>query len=138
MDKNSVIMVFGEPIEIVVPSKSTGYTCCAGVQTSPPGGGPPPHKHEREEETFVVLEGEYDFFDGQEWVPLMQGEVMFSRRGHYHAFRNTGASPGRMFFTTNAGGLDDYFALISALVMPEDQARLVEISEHFGYVFQGL
>jgi len=138
MNQNSVITVFGEPIEILVPSAYTNYTGCVAVQTSLPGGGPPPHKHEREEETFVVLEGEYEFFDGQEWAPFKQGEVRYSLRGHYHAFRNTGAFPGRMLFTTNAGGLDEYFALISPLVMPEDQDRLVEISKHFGYVFLGL
>ena len=61
MKPHTVIPVFGELIEIVVPSDTTYYTVCIGVQTSPPGGGPPPHRHLREEETFIVLEGDYEF-----------------------------------------------------------------------------
>lgn len=135
MNDKQIIHVFGEPIEILVTSRSTNYTCCVGVQTSPPGGGPPPHKHEREEETFIVLEGTFDFFDGQEWTPFRPGEVRFSLRGNYHGFRNTGTTPGKLMFVTNAGGLDEYFALISPLELPRDFERLMEISKHYGYVF---
>ena len=31
-------------------------------------------------------------------------------RHSYHGFRNVGQSAGRMMFTTNGGGLDEYFA----------------------------
>ena len=135
MNDNPIIDVFGELIEILVTSRSTNYTCCVGVQTSPPGGGPPPHKHEREEETFVVLEGDFEFFDGQDWTPFKLGEVRCSLRGHYHGFRNTGTTAGRLMFVTNAGGLDEYFTLISPLELPRDFDHLTEISKHYGYVF---
>ena len=135
MSENPVIHVFGEPIEILVTSRSTHYTCCVGIQTSPPGGGPPPHKHEREEETFMVLEGDFEFFNGQDWTSFKVGEVRCSLRGQHHGFRNTGTTAGRMMFVTNAGGLDEYFALISPLELPRDFGRLTEISRHCGYVF---
>ena len=135
MAEHKVISVFGEAIEIVVSSKSTNYQCCVGIQTSPPGGGPPPHMHEREEETFMVLEGEYEFFDNGKWVAFRRGETRCSLRGTMHAFRNSGSMPGKMMFITNAGGLDEYFAEISPLILPKDMDRLTEISKHFGYVF---
>ena len=59
MSNTPTIQVFGEPVEILVTSRSTHYTCCVGIQTSQPGDGPPPHKHERNEETFIVLEGAF-------------------------------------------------------------------------------
>lgn len=135
MSSNRIIYVFGEPIEIVVTSRSTNYTCCAGVQTCPPGGGPPPHKHEREEETFIVLEGAFDFFDGENWTAFKPGEVKCSLRGNYHGFRNSGTTVGRIMFVTNAGGLDEYFAAISTLELPQDLEQLTVISRHYGYVF---
>lgn len=65
MKAHTIIPVFGEPIEILVSSEDSNYSLCGAVQASPPGGGPPPHRHLREEETFMVLEGEYEFFDGE-------------------------------------------------------------------------
>jgi quercetin dioxygenase-like cupin family protein len=133
VEPRSIIQVFGEPIEILVSSTDSNYTMCVGVQTSPPGGGPPPHKHDREDETFIVLEGEFEFFDRGQWVPFKKGESRFSMRGTFHGFRNAGSTAGKILFVTNGGGLDEYFALISRLKLPVDMERLVEISSHFGY-----
>ena len=135
MQPHSVVSVFGETIEIVVPSSSSNYTVCIGIQTSPPGGGPPPHRHLREEETFVVLEGDYEFFDGSQWLPFKAGEVRCSLRGNNHAFRNVGMTSGRMMFITNGGGLDEYFKEISDLVLPRDMDRLNQISHYYNYEF---
>ncbi len=136
MKAHTLIPVFGELIEILVSSEESNYSLCAAVQTSPPGGGPPPHRHMREEETFIVLEGDYEFFDGQSWSPMRPGEIRFSMRGHYHAFRNTGTTTGRILFTTNGGGLDEYFAEISSLVLPRDIERLQEISKYYNYEYK--
>jgi quercetin dioxygenase-like cupin family protein len=133
--ERSVVQIFGETIEVVVSSDDSNNTCCVCIQTSPPGGGPPPHKHDREEEVFHVLEGTYEFYNDGKWEPFERGETRFSPRGTYHAFRNSGSAVGRMLFYTNAGGLDKYFNLISALRLPEDMAKLAEISDHFGYSF---
>jgi uncharacterized cupin superfamily protein len=132
---NPVISVLGESVEIFVSSKSTNYNFCVGVQTSPPGGGPPPHKHEREDETFTVLEGQYELFDGNGWIPFPKGEIRCSLRGNFHGFRNCGTTHGKMMFITNAGALDEYFEIISPLVLPKDIDRLTEVSKHYGLIF---
>lgn len=135
MQAHKVIYVFGEAVQIVVPSTLSNYTACVGIQTSPPGGGPPPHRHLREEETFIVLEGTYEFFDGSVWARVKPGEARFSMRGSYHAFRNVGTTIGRMMFVTNGGGLDEYLQEISGLVLPNDMDRLNEISHFYNYEF---
>jgi mannose-6-phosphate isomerase-like protein (cupin superfamily) len=122
-------------IEIVVSSQSSNYTCCVFIETTPPGGGPPPHKHIREEEIFTVLEGNYEFYKDETWVPLAVGRPVLSQRNTYHSFRNAGQGPGRMMLTTNGGGIDDYFRAISGLKVPQDADRLIEISNHYGYFY---
>jgi mannose-6-phosphate isomerase-like protein (cupin superfamily) len=131
MTDNPKFSVFGETIEIVVTSKSANYQMCAGIQISPPGGGPPPHRHLGEEEIFTVISGEFDLFDGERWHPLKPGDVRLSPRGQVHAFRNSGKTDGKMMFITNGGGLDEYFAEISSLRVPEDEERLNEINRHY-------
>ena len=64
-----------------------------------------------------------------------QGEVNYSLRGSYHGSRNIGQSLGKMMFTTNGGGLDEYFAAISSLRLPEDMERLQEISKFYRYEY---
>jgi quercetin dioxygenase-like cupin family protein len=135
MKNGTVIPVFGEAIEIVASSTSTHYAFVIGVQTSPPGGGPPPHRHLGEDEVFTVFEGEFEFFDGTSWKPFHRGEVRYSLRGTYHGFRNVGQTNGIMMFTTNGGGLDEYFAEISSLVLPKDMERLQEISRFYRYEY---
>ena len=135
MNNNPVFNIFGEPVEILITSKATNYSFCSGVQTSPPGGGPPPHKHEREEEIFMVIEGDFEFFDGREWSRFMKDEVKYSMRGNFHGFRNCGETTGKLRFITTPGGLDEYFETISPLTLPEDMERLIEISKNYGYEF---
>jgi uncharacterized cupin superfamily protein len=131
----TVVKVFGEAIEIVASSHATNYTFVIGVQTSPPGGGPPPHRHLGEDEMFTVIDGEYEFFDGTAWTRFRSGEVRYSLRGNHHGFRNIGNTDGRLMFMTNGGGLDEYFAEISPLRLPEDRDRLNEISRFYRYEY---
>ena len=135
MTNNPIVSVLGELVEILVTSKATNYAFCTGVQTSPPGGGPPPHKHIKEEELFMVLEGDFEFFDGHEWSRFAKDEVKYSMRGNFHGFRNCGTTTGRLLFTVIPGGLDEYFETISTLTLPQDLDRLTEITKHYGYEF---
>jgi quercetin dioxygenase-like cupin family protein len=57
----------GEPVEILVSGEMTGGPSTTLVQTSPPGGGPPAHSHVREDETFFVLEGDYELLQDGVW-----------------------------------------------------------------------
>jgi hypothetical protein len=40
-----------------------------------------------------------------------------------------------MLFVTNGGGLDEYFAQISSLRLPDDLHRLLEISKVYRYEY---
>jgi hypothetical protein len=44
-----------------------------------------------------VIDGEFEFFDGESWVSFHRGEAKYSLRGSYHGFRNMGQSTGKMF-----------------------------------------
>ena len=51
-----------------------------------PGGEPALHVHEREDETYVVLEGELTFQRGDERFDAAPGDVVFLPRGVEHGF----------------------------------------------------
>jgi quercetin dioxygenase-like cupin family protein len=128
--------VFGEPVDVIVNSSESGGSFAVITQVSPPGGGPPPHFHEREDEIFTVLEGEYEIFDGKEWHPLHQGETAHVLRNQPHTFRNCGTGPGKLqAIVVPANGFEQYLEEISPLRMPQDAAKLFEISDRYGITF---
>ena len=96
MKNGTIINVFGELIEIPASSGATNYGFVTGLQTPAPGGAPP-HRHLGEGEVFTVIDGEFEFFDGESWVSFHRGEAKYSLRGSYHGFRNMGQSAGKMF-----------------------------------------
>src|SRR4028118_1139985 len=59
------LWVFDELVTCKVTSDQTGGAYSLFEVTTQPGEGPPPHVHHREDEAFYVLEGEYEFLDGE-------------------------------------------------------------------------
>src|SRR5207249_6515609 len=82
--------------------------CLAVVQT-PPGAGPPPHVHRRDDEAFVVLEGELSFLTTSGWVPAPQGTVVYAPRGAPHTYRNVGSSSSRHLVLNLPSGFDEFY-----------------------------
>jgi quercetin dioxygenase-like cupin family protein len=127
--------VLGEQIEILVSSEMTGGQSITLIQISPPGGGPPPHQHVHEDESFYVLEGEYEVLKDGVWVKATAGDALYARRGSMHTFRNVGTSTGRMLVHVVPGAFQAYLEEISPLSVPADMAKLLEISARYGITF---
>jgi len=129
--------ILGEDVEIVVSSGTTEGRVMVLTQTSPPGGGVPVHTHLFEDEIFSVMEGEYEFFDGQEWVKYSKGDVWYALRGCAHGFRNCGQSDGKIHAIALPGtGLEGLLEDMSGLKIPEDIEKLMEVSDKYGITFE--
>ncbi len=81
-----------------------------------PHSGPPPHIHEREDETFYVLEGEFEFLAGDETIRASAGSVVYGPRGVIHTYRNVGDEVGRFLTVITPSGLEDFFYEIGEAV----------------------
>jgi quercetin dioxygenase-like cupin family protein len=127
--------VFGEPVEVLTDTQLTGGKSTAMIQTSPPGGGPPPHRHQNEDETFFVLEGDYEFLSDGAWTRIPTGEAVHASRGSVHTFRNAGPTTGRMLVFVSPAGLEKYLEEISPLSVPDDMPQILAISERYGISF---
>lgn len=127
--------VFGEAIDILTTAEMTGGRSCMLVQTTPPGGGPPPHSHKNEDETFFVLEGDFEIFTGGNWTKLAPGQAAQGNRGAVHTFRNAGTTIGKVLIVACPGGFEEYLEEISVLSAPQDMPQILEISERYGVTF---
>ena len=130
--------VLGDQVDILVTGAMSGGASTTLLETSPPGGGPPPHRHEREDETFFIVEGEYELLVDGEWVKGHPGYAYYLSRGTVHAFRNAGTTTGKMLIFVQPGGFETYLAEISPLSVPADLGKLIEISNRHGIFFPGI
>jgi mannose-6-phosphate isomerase-like protein (cupin superfamily) len=101
--------VFGELVTCKVTSDRTGGAYSLFEVTTQPGEGPPPHVHHREDESFYVLEGEYEFFSGEGIIRVGAGSLLCVPRGALHAHKNVGTGVGRLLATQTPGGLYERF-----------------------------
>jgi mannose-6-phosphate isomerase-like protein (cupin superfamily) len=101
----SSLWVFGELVIHKIPSRRTGGAYSLFEVTTQPGAGPPPHVNHREDESFYVLEGDYQFLSGGETIRAGAGSLLYVPKGTLHTHENVGDGAGRMLVSQTPGGL---------------------------------
>jgi quercetin dioxygenase-like cupin family protein len=112
------IGVVGDVYRFMATGEDTDGKYAMWEALVPPGGGPPPHVHSREEESFVILEGEIALYLGDE--RLVAGTGIFANMpiGSQHGFKNETQKPARMLITVAPAGLEKMFFEIGQPVEP--------------------
>jgi quercetin dioxygenase-like cupin family protein len=123
--------VLGDLVTIKVHGRDTGGVFSQIETTCGPHIGPPPHIHHREDETFFVIEGEFEFVCGGERTTGGPGTVARLPRGVPHRFANIGDTNGRVLVTITPAGFEDFLAEVGAL-SPEEQNKLPQLGELAG------
>ena len=116
----------GGVYRIVATPAETGNTHFAFEATEPPGGGPPLHIHTREDEFFLVLEGEISFYIGGRILRVGAGGSAFVPRGTPHCFKNTSNRMARLLVLFTPGDIEGFFEFGAAVngVPPSDELIL--------------
>lgn len=103
------LWVFGELVTYKTPSEQTGGAYSLFEMVTHPGGGPPLHVQHREDESFYVLEGEYEFLVEDRTINAGAGSLIYLPKGNLHAHHNVGEGIGRMLVSQTPGGLHERF-----------------------------
>jgi len=74
------------------------------------------HLHNKLEETFYVLEGEFELRAGDQARRALPGTLMFVPPGVPHAFSNPTEAPARLLLLMSPPGHDRYFAELAAIL----------------------
>jgi uncharacterized cupin superfamily protein len=94
---------------IVATPAETGNTHFAFEAIEPPGGGPPLHIHTREDEFFLVLEGEISFYIGGRVIRAGAGQSAFVPKGVAHCFKNCSDRSARLLVLFTPGDIEGFF-----------------------------
>jgi quercetin dioxygenase-like cupin family protein len=120
----------GRGPEVKASGRSTGGSVTVIEVTI--HGGPPRHAHSREDESFYVLTGTLDVECGEDRFQAGPGSFVFLPRNVPHGFRTVGG-PATALLIVTPGGLDEYFAELSAaLAADADAAQVRAIQRAYG------
>lgn len=99
------------------PSAAAGRYSLYRFDLQPRSGGPGPHVHRTFAESFVVLSGLVELYDGHEWVDGRPGDHLFIPEGVVHAFRHTADEPASiLMLSAPAAPREDYFTELAELL----------------------
>lgn len=77
---------------------------------SPRSGGPDPHFHRTITESFYVLAGTMELYDGSRWLGASAGDFLYVPQGGVHGFRNASDGPASMLLLFTPGApREEYF-----------------------------
>lgn len=134
----------GHLLSILLDSEDTGGQFSLLKMTEPKGLEPPPHIHTREDEIFMLLEGEMLFTCGGETFHAKAGDSMFLPKNILHSFQVVTDKAEVMILLTPAG-LEKFFVEMSqkapemkAPLMPSgppDISRLISTAARYGVQF---
>ena len=83
----------------------------------PHSGGAAPHFHRTMSESFFVVSGRMELYDGERWVDAGPGDFVYVPEGGMHGFRNESAEPSSMLILFAPGApREGYFEAIAARV----------------------
>ncbi len=127
------LTVLGDEYVIQLGGAETAGTYTVLEILCRPGGGTPLHAHSREDECFVVLEGEVEFLLHGESRVARAGDIVHGPRNVPHAFSNRTALPARLLVMAVPAGIEAMFEDLAALPPgPPDPPRLLEITGRYG------
>jgi quercetin dioxygenase-like cupin family protein len=115
----------GALAEIKVTAEQTGGLMSIVEVTEPPNGTAPLHVHHREDEGFLILEGDVTLEVGDTTIEAHAGDFAFGPRGIPHGY-TVGDAGCRMLFILTPGGFED---LVREMSDPAEHRTLPPASE---------
>jgi quercetin dioxygenase-like cupin family protein len=134
-----VLEWLGVRYKTILPAVATGGAISIVDSLGPVGSGPPRHVHEREDETFVILTGECEFWLEGQTILKRAGESVFVPRGREHTFRVVGAQPSRHLTILTPGGFENFFAEMAqgGFRIPDDMEQIGAAAARHSLRFTG-
>lgn len=111
---NAGVMLRGEPMAFLVTGERTKHTSMFDW-TIPAGFATGLHVHRVQEETFYVLDGECEWWVGDQRVRATPGTFLFLPPGVPHNITNISDKPARVLMTVSPPGHEHYFEELAKL-----------------------
>jgi len=142
--KENSYWYIGHLMSLLFTSEQTDGQYALLRATERKGLEPPPHTHTKEDETFLILEGEVTYTVGNQTFNAKAGDVMFLPKNIQHSFKIKTETLETLMLLT-PGGFENYFIEMSDPAgelqlppMPQgppDIAKLIATASKYGIHF---
>ncbi|MGW7079098.1 cupin domain-containing protein [Streptomyces sp. NPDC054866] len=86
------------------------------VDLAPKSPGPSTHFHKSISESFFVLSGEVQLYNGERWIAGGPGDFLYVPVGGLHAFKNDSDDPASMIMLFSPGApREEYFEQVAEM-----------------------
>lgn len=128
------VHVLGDQVTIKLASADSAHGQAIVTVEVPPGSGTPCVTHAKEEEVYVLLEGELHMHTPTEKHTLQPGDMVHLPPLTPHGYRNPGDRPARFLAWTIGGPMDRFFEAMAERVhqLPRDLPAMRETLAAFG------
>ena len=137
----------GHLLTVKSVGKDTGNTCAWILIENSPREGVPFHKHLYEDESFYVVEGQYEITVGDRTIAGGPGTYAYGPRNVPHRWTNIGASQGRLLNVFVPSGIEGYFLTVAIPIktraekpqvdLVSFQSKTAPLREKFGIIRTG-
>jgi mannose-6-phosphate isomerase-like protein (cupin superfamily) len=101
-------------------------------EMGPEPSGPGPHFHRTMSESFFVLSGTVQIYDGATWVPTGPGDFTFVPEGGIHGFRNeSGADASMLILFAPGAPREAYFEGLRDIAQMAEKPSDAELADFF-------
>src|SRR5262245_21775804 len=121
LDGGKKVNVLGTALVIRVQGRDTNGVLSVVESHDLVAGGPPPHIHHREDETFQILEGEYEFMVAGKTIRGTPGTTLFAPRGIPHTYRCVSQTGGKLSVVLTPAGFENFFEQVGAMTSQQQQ-----------------
>jgi quercetin dioxygenase-like cupin family protein len=118
-----------------IPSHMTAHACTVLELRLPAGQGAGLHVHQHEEEIVFVQDGSCTVGHMDQSWELGAGSWVVFPKQTAHFFHNTSDSVCTLIITAIPGGLDTYFAALSAAIEQQDARSIAAVNTQYGITF---
>ncbi|QFR02285.1 cupin domain-containing protein [Streptomyces phaeolivaceus] len=123
---NAVFRPADSPPDIVSPGASTHYLATNEstggefglyrVELGAQSAGAKTHFHKAMSESFYILSGELELYNGERWVTGREGDFLYVPVGGLHAFKNVTDEPTSMLMLFSPGApREEYFEHVAEM-----------------------
>lgn len=134
-----IVRASGNRTHYIATSASTkGEFGLYRVDMGPRAPGPTTHFHKTISESFFVLSGSVDLFDGMRWVKAKEGDFLYVPTGGLHAFKNDSDEPSSMLLLFSPGApREEYFEKVGEMAKRGGKEFQDFLERHDSYFVEG-
>ena len=104
------------------------------IDLGPRSPGPTTHFHRTISESFFVLAGAVDLFDGERWVTARRDDFLYVPVGGLHAFKNGSDEPSSMLLLFSPGApREEYFEQVAEIARRSGEEFAAFLLRHDSY-----